>query len=77
MLYYFVSLFDDSRSGITIKSDTLVLSVATLILMLLATVGSIHFSGWRLNPRLGITCVILYFVFVAESLLLEYDVINL
>jgi sodium/potassium/calcium exchanger 2 len=73
LLYYAAHMFDAAQfpAPITILSDTLWVSVATLLGMLIATVLAIHFSGWKLNYKLGGACLVLYFVFIAESLLLE------
>lgn len=50
-----------------------ILSVSLLV-MVLFVVLSIKFSGWRLNMKLGGVMFVLYLVFVAESLIIEYEV---
>ena len=44
--------------------------VFTLLTMVALVVLSIHFAGWVLHPKLGYFFVLLYFLFLAESLYL-------
>ena len=55
---------------ITQTSTTRVAVVAITIV-----ITTIHMSGWILSRKLGIMMMILYFMFLALSLLLEFDVI--
>jgi len=47
-----------------------------LVIMLFVVVVTIAASGWKMTKRLGFTMFMLYIVFVALSLLIEYDVIS-
>eukprot|EP01083_Nonionella_stella_P151171 482698_1 len=58
-----------------IQSQTLVLSVLILLLMVVAVIVTIHLNNWRLTPRLGFVMVVLYVIFLVVSLLLENEVI--
>jgi len=59
-----------------VESDSLVFSVMILVLMLAAVIGTIAANKWRMTRALGMTMFGLYCVFVALSLLIEYDVIH-
>ena len=39
-------------------------------------IASIHFGGWQLTKRLAALYMVLYFVFIGEALMLEYDAIG-
>jgi Ca2+/Na+ antiporter len=60
---------------VNIQSKSIPIMVITLFLMVGMTVGTIHLSGFVLNPRLGKICFLLYVVFMVESILLEEDII--
>eukprot|EP00753_Platysulcus_tardus_P018172 PLAT6755.3.p1 GENE.PLAT6755.3~~PLAT6755.3.p1 ORF type:complete len:684 (+),score=318.07 PLAT6755.3:51-2102(+) len=76
LCYMIYAAFTPSaRPYVCIQSSTLWISVGTLLAMLLATVLGIHFTGWKLNRTLAVICFLLYIVFVAESLLLELDIL--
>ena len=47
-----------------------------LVVMLLCVIATIAASGWKMTKTLGGTMFGLYVVFVALSLMIEYDVIN-
>eukprot|EP00753_Platysulcus_tardus_P014162 PLAT4154.1.p1 GENE.PLAT4154.1~~PLAT4154.1.p1 ORF type:complete len:810 (+),score=328.82 PLAT4154.1:84-2513(+) len=59
-------------SFVPIFSPSLLVSVVTLLAMVLLVVFSIMLTGWKLNKRLGAIMFVLYILFVAENLLLEY-----
>jgi len=63
-------------ASISIQSDTLAIQVASLFLMLFAVIAVIVWRNWRLDKELGWVFLFLYFLFVAETLLLELGVIN-
>jgi len=44
--------------------------------MLLMVVTTIAACGWRMNKFTGVAMFILYVVFVAATLLLEYDILR-
>jgi Ca2+/Na+ antiporter len=60
---------------IPICSSSLGIMIITLFVMVALVVCSFNICKWRLTKRLGYGFLVLYFLFVFESLLLEYDVI--
>nr|XP_040231733.2 sodium/potassium/calcium exchanger Nckx30C isoform X1 [Anopheles coluzzii]XP_040231734.2 sodium/potassium/calcium exchanger Nckx30C isoform X1 [Anopheles coluzzii]XP_040231735.2 sodium/potassium/calcium exchanger Nckx30C isoform X1 [Anopheles coluzzii]XP_040231736.2 sodium/potassium/calcium exchanger Nckx30C isoform X1 [Anopheles coluzzii] len=60
---------------VEVNSVGMVCSITILFLMLLFVVMSIACFRWRMNKGLGFTMFLLYFAFVAVSLMFEYDVI--
>jgi len=60
---------------ISIKSGSMPIQVGTLMLMVVAVVASIHIFHWNISKPLGIFFFVLYFIFVAEAILLELCVI--
>jgi len=62
-------------ASISICSSSLAVMVITLFVMVASVVCSINMCKWKLTKRLGYAFMGLYFLFVAESLLLEYDLI--
>jgi Ca2+/Na+ antiporter len=61
--------------SIPICSSSLGIMIITLFVMVALVVCSINICNWRLTRKLGYTFLALYFLFVAESLALEYDLI--
>ncbi|XP_050101636.1 sodium/potassium/calcium exchanger Nckx30C isoform X2 [Anopheles aquasalis] len=60
---------------VEVNSVGMVCSITILFLMLLFVVMSIACFRWRMNKGLGFTMFLLYFAFVAVSLMFEYDVV--
>ncbi|XP_021700991.1 sodium/potassium/calcium exchanger Nckx30C isoform X2 [Aedes aegypti] len=60
---------------VEVNSVGMVCSITILFLMLLFVIMSIACFRWRMNKGLGLTMFLLYFVFVAVSLMFEYDVL--
>lgn len=57
---------------VEVNSVGMVCSIAILFFMLLFVIMSIACFNWKMNKSLGFTMFLLYFVFVAVSLLFEY-----
>ncbi len=66
----------DPGTIVEIHSCGLTIMVLTLFLMVAAVVSLIHWCGWIMSRRLGVAMVVLYFLFMAESLLLESGVLG-
>ncbi|EDS36456.1 potassium-dependent sodium-calcium exchanger [Culex quinquefasciatus] len=62
---------------VEVNSVGMVCSITILFLMLVFVILSIACFRWRMNKGLGFTMFLLYFVFVAVSLMFEYDVFGL
>ncbi|XP_055644701.1 sodium/potassium/calcium exchanger Nckx30C isoform X2 [Toxorhynchites rutilus septentrionalis] len=60
---------------VEVNSVGMVCSITILFLMLVFVIISIACFRWRMNKGLGFTMFLLYFVFVAISLMFEYDVL--
>jgi len=60
---------------VEILSDSLAVMILSLFVMVALVITTIHISGWVLSVRLGLMMMVLYFIFLALSLLLEFDVI--
>ncbi|XP_043605478.1 sodium/potassium/calcium exchanger Nckx30C [Bombus pyrosoma] len=58
---------------VEVNSVGMVCSIAILFCMLLFVIMSIACFKWRMNKGLGFTMFLLYFVFVAVSLMFEYE----
>lgn len=63
----------DPGTTVTIYSDNVVAMVVTLFAMVAAVVVTIHLAGWRLTKNLAYIYMTLYVLFVAEALMLEYN----
>ncbi|XP_050305564.1 sodium/potassium/calcium exchanger Nckx30C isoform X2 [Anthonomus grandis grandis] len=61
---------------VEVNSSGMVCSITILFMMLLFVIMSIAFFRWRMNKGLGFTMFLLYFVFVAVSLMFEYHYIT-
>lgn len=74
MLYSLKTAVTDSTDPpyVTIQSDTIGISVGTLLLMLLSTIASIHWNKWKLDTRLGYMLLGLYLIFFIETLVLFF-----
>lgn len=60
---------------VEVNSVGMVCSIAILFMMLLFVTISIACFHWKMNKGLGFTMFLLYFVFVAVSLMFEYNII--
>lgn len=60
------------QAPVEVNSCGMVCSIAILFMMLLFVIASIACFHWRMNKGLGVTMFLLYFVFVAISLMFEY-----
>ncbi|XP_063699859.1 sodium/potassium/calcium exchanger Nckx30C isoform X2 [Culicoides brevitarsis] len=61
---------------VEVNSVGMVCSITILFMMLLFVVLSIACFRWKMNKGLGLTMFLLYFVFVAVSLMFEYDILT-
>ena len=59
---------------VEIKSDSLIFMILLLFLMVALVITTVHLCSWRLLIKLGYMMMLLYFVFVAISLLLSFGV---
>lgn len=73
--WFLWSLFNDFL-GKGVSSSGLICSIGLLLLMLVVLVATIVITGWKMNNIMGFMMLILYGVFVAVSLLLEYGTIT-
>ncbi|XP_055600115.1 sodium/potassium/calcium exchanger Nckx30C-like isoform X2 [Uranotaenia lowii] len=60
---------------VAVSSVGMVCSITILFLMLVFVIMSIACFRWKMNKGLGFTMFLLYFVFVAVSLMFEYDML--
>lgn len=60
---------------VEVTSAGMVCSITILFMMLLFVIMSIACFRWKMNKGLGFTMFLLYFVFVAVSLMFEYKYI--
>ena len=61
--------------SVTISSEGLTIMVLTLFIMVAVVVSLIQVSKWVMTKKLGVYMMILYALFMTESLLLEYNII--
>lgn len=61
---------------VKVSSSGMACSIVILFLMLLFVIISIAFFKWKMNIGLALVMFVLYFAFVAMSLLLEYRIID-
>ncbi|KAJ8926081.1 hypothetical protein NQ315_009937, partial [Exocentrus adspersus] len=60
---------------VEVNSGGMVCSITILFMMLIFVIMSIACFRWKMNRGLGVTMFLLYFVFVAVSLMFEYEYI--
>lgn len=60
---------------VDVNSVGMVCSISILFMMLLFVIVSIACFRWKMNRGLGVTMFLLYFVFVAVSLMFEYKIL--
>ncbi|XP_054652174.1 sodium/potassium/calcium exchanger 3-like [Dunckerocampus dactyliophorus] len=61
-------------SDIKLNSKGLIFSVGLLLASVFLTVMGVHLNKWTLDRRLGLTCLLLYAVFLCFSCLIEYNI---
>uniref|UniRef100_A0A8C5MB15 Solute carrier family 24 member 3 n=1 Tax=Leptobrachium leishanense TaxID=445787 RepID=A0A8C5MB15_9ANUR len=64
----------DYGSHIHLNSRGLIYSVALLLASLFVTVCGVRLNKWKLDKKLGITCLFLYGIFLCLSILTEFNV---
>jgi len=64
----------DYGSTVPILSDGLAIMIITLFVMVALVITCIHLADWKLSRWLGHVFMVLYVLFVIESLMLEYNV---
>uniref|UniRef100_A0A4W5R6G2 Solute carrier family 24 member 3 n=1 Tax=Hucho hucho TaxID=62062 RepID=A0A4W5R6G2_9TELE len=69
-----MTLCIDYGSTISLNSRGLIFSVALLLASVFLTVLGVHLNKWTLDRRLGLTCLLMYAVFVCFSVLIEFNV---
>lgn len=69
--WFIYTVFVERGGSVEIQSEGITIMVLTLFLMVAAVVSIIHWSNWVMTKKLGVAMVVLYFLFVAESLILE------
>lgn len=67
--------YEDLPHYVEINSDGLIIMILLLFIMVALVISTIHISGWRLQVRLGLVMMGLYFVFLTIAMLLEFDVL--
>jgi len=73
--WMFYTSIADPLGYVPVYSDGLTIMIITLFVMVALTITVIVLSGWKLSRRLAYSMLILYVLFVTQSLLLEYNVI--
>uniref|UniRef100_A0A3B3XA28 Sodium/calcium exchanger membrane region domain-containing protein n=1 Tax=Poecilia mexicana TaxID=48701 RepID=A0A3B3XA28_9TELE len=61
-------------SDIKLNSKGLIFSVGLLLASVFLTVLGVHLNKWTLDKRLGLTCLLLYSIFLCFSCLIEYNI---
>jgi Ca2+/Na+ antiporter len=73
--WFISTAFYKPGSRIPICSEGLTIMVLTLFIMVALVVSTIHYSGWLLTKKLGLIMLVLYMLFLTQSLLLEYGLL--
>ena len=64
------------KETVPIYSSNLTILILTLFIMVSLVITLVHWASWKLTVNLGWAMMFLYFVFLAQSLLLEYNVLS-
>ncbi|KAJ8402709.1 hypothetical protein AAFF_G00363810 [Aldrovandia affinis] len=64
----------DYGTYVHLNSKGLIFSVGLLLASVFVTVLGVHLNKWTLDRRLGVLCLLMYFVFVCFSVLIEFNV---
>ncbi|XP_069090828.1 sodium/potassium/calcium exchanger 3 isoform X1 [Pleurodeles waltl] len=64
----------DYGSYIQLNSRGLIYSVGLLLASVFVTVCGVHINKWKLDKKLGVTCLFLYGIFLCFSILTEFNV---
>ena len=63
---------DETPGYVGVAAPTLAVSLIVLLLMIVAVISVIHFSGWKMTKTLGYTMFIFYAFFVLYDLMRNY-----
>jgi len=55
--------------SVGVYAETLLFSVILLIVMIFIVIFIVHLSGWKMTKGLGISMLVLYFLFVLQDVL--------
>uniref|UniRef100_A0A8C4Z608 Solute carrier family 24 member 3 n=1 Tax=Gadus morhua TaxID=8049 RepID=A0A8C4Z608_GADMO len=64
----------DYGSVVHLNSRGLIFSVVLLLASVFLTVVGVHLNKWTLDKRLGLTCLLMYSIFLCFSILIEFNV---
>ena len=76
-LYTAIVQFGKEDNTVPIYSSNITILILTLFIMVSLVITLVHWSSWRLTVNLGWAMMVLYFIFVIQSVLLEYNALEI
>ncbi|KAM8973566.1 sodium/potassium/calcium exchanger 5 [Pelodytes ibericus] len=74
--WFIKTVFVDRSSPVEVNSSGLTYTIISLLFSILFVFVAILLNGWKLNKKLGIICLLMYFVFVTLSILYELGILG-
>lgn len=65
------TLWNNGKDFVTVEAKGLAISIVILLVMVIAIVLTIHCSGWKLTKKVAFVMFVLYFAFLAQSIVQE------
>ncbi|XP_005998356.1 sodium/potassium/calcium exchanger 5 [Latimeria chalumnae] len=76
MPWFIKTAFVDTSTPVEVNSTGLTYTAASLLLSIVFLFMAVHINGWKLNKKLGATCLIVYLAFATLSILYELGIIG-
>ena len=76
-LYTAIVQFGKEDNTVPIYSSNITILILTLFIMVSLVITLVHWASWKLTVNLGWAMMALYFIFVAQSLLLEFNAVEI
>ncbi|KAJ8393123.1 hypothetical protein AAFF_G00068060 [Aldrovandia affinis] len=74
--WFIKTVFVDTTSPVEVNSTGLIYTACTLLLSIVFLFIAVHLNSWRLDWKLGVTCLFCYFLFITLSILYELGIIG-
>ncbi|KAG9337030.1 hypothetical protein JZ751_029889 [Albula glossodonta] len=76
MPWFIKTVFVDTSSPVEVNSTGLIYTACTLLLSIIFLFLAVHLNSWRLDWKLGLSCLFLYILFATLSILYELGIIG-
>ncbi|XP_053318669.1 sodium/potassium/calcium exchanger 5 [Spea bombifrons] len=74
--WFIKTVFVDRSTPVEVNSSGLTYTTISLLFSIIFIFVAVHLSGWKLDKKLGVACLLMYLVFATLSVLYELGIIG-